>query len=34
MKERMREAVSDLFAVHWPFKQPSAGRDLRQLAAA
>ena len=30
MKERMREAVSDLFAVHWPFKQPDAGRNLRQ----
>lgn len=30
MKERMREAVSDLFAVHWPFKQPTAGRGLRK----
>ena len=30
MKQRMSEAVSDLFAVHWPFKQPTAGRDLRQ----
>lgn len=30
MKDRMKEAVSDLFAVHWPFKQPSAGRNLRQ----
>ena len=29
MKERMREAVSDLFAIHWPFKQPAAGRGLR-----
>lgn len=29
MKQRMREAVSDLFAVHWPFKQPTAGRGLR-----
>lgn len=29
MQDRMREAVSDLFAVHWPFKQPTAGRDLR-----
>lgn len=29
MKERMQEAVSDLFAVHWPFKQPKAGRGLR-----
>lgn len=32
MKERMREAVSDLFAVHWPFKQPTAGRNLRKSA--
>ncbi len=30
MRERMREAVSDLFAVHWPFKQPTAGRGLRR----
>ena len=30
LKDRMREAVSDLFAVHWPFKQPTAGRDLRR----
>ncbi|PZF75197.1 oxidoreductase [Aestuariivirga litoralis] len=30
MRERMREAVSDLFAVHWPFKQPRAGRGLRK----
>jgi 4-methylaminobutanoate oxidase (formaldehyde-forming) len=30
MKERMREAVSDLFAMHWPFKQPTAGRNLRK----
>ena len=29
MRERMTEAVSDLFAVHWPFKQPTAGRNLR-----
>lgn len=29
MRERMQEAVSDLFAVHWPFKQPRAGRGLR-----
>ena len=29
MAERMREAVADLFAVHWPFKQPRMGRGLR-----
>ncbi|MFT3988125.1 GcvT family protein [Aestuariivirga sp.] len=29
MKARMEEAVSDLFALHWPFKQPKAGRGLR-----
>jgi 4-methylaminobutanoate oxidase (formaldehyde-forming) len=29
MRQRMTEAVSDLFAVHWPFKQPVAGRKLR-----
>jgi len=29
MQERMREAVADNFAVHWPFKQPKAGRGLR-----
>lgn len=27
---RMEEAVSDLFALHWPFKQPKAGRGLRR----
>ncbi|MBG1232580.1 GcvT family protein [Aestuariivirga litoralis] len=32
MKERMKEAVSDLFAMHWPFKQPTAGRGLRKSA--
>jgi glycine cleavage system aminomethyltransferase T/glycine/D-amino acid oxidase-like deaminating enzyme len=32
MKARMEEAVSDLFALHWPFKQPTAGRDLRKSA--
>ncbi len=26
---RMAEAVSDTFALHWPFKQPKAGRGLR-----
>ncbi len=25
---RMREAVADVFAMHWPLKQPGAGRDL------
>lgn len=29
MAARMEEAVSDLFALHWPFKQPKAGRGLR-----
>ena len=29
---RMEEAVSDLFALHWPFKQPKAGRGLRKSA--
>lgn len=29
MAARMKEAVSDLFALHWPFKQPTAGRGLR-----
>ncbi|WP_371226976.1 GcvT family protein [Roseovarius sp. 2305UL8-3] len=29
MAARMEEAVSDLFALHWPYKQPKAGRDLR-----
>jgi len=32
MAERMREAVSDQFALHWPFKQPKAGRGLRMSA--
>lgn len=30
MQERMKEAVADLFALHWPYKQPMAGRDLRK----
>ncbi len=30
MQQRMQEAVADLFAMHWPFKQPTAGRDLRR----
>ncbi len=29
LKERMREAVNDQFAMHWPLKQPRYGRDLR-----
>lgn len=29
MAARMEEAVADLFALHWPFKQPKAGRGLR-----
>ncbi|WP_120502344.1 FAD-dependent oxidoreductase [Roseovarius sp. EL26] len=32
MDARMQEAVSDLMAMHWPFKQPKAGRGLRQSA--
>ena len=32
MAERMKEAVSDLFALHWPYKQPQAGRGLRKSA--
>ncbi|TPN23620.1 FAD-dependent oxidoreductase [Mesorhizobium sp. B2-3-3] len=27
---RMEEAVADLFRMHWPYKQPSAGRDVRR----
>ena len=27
---RMKEAVSDQFDMHWPFKQPKAGRGLRK----
>lgn len=29
---RMEEAVEDVFALHWPFKQPRAGRGLRRSA--
>ncbi len=29
---RMEEAVADQFAMHWPFKQPRAGRGLRKSA--
>ncbi|MEI4194404.1 GcvT family protein [Roseovarius sp. E0-M6] len=32
MAARMQEAVADLFALHWPYKQPQAGRDLRRSA--
>ncbi|MGB0505574.1 MAG: GcvT family protein [Pikeienuella sp.] len=32
MKRRMKEAVSDVFDMHWPFKQPKAGRGLRRSA--
>lgn len=32
LNSRMREAVGDQFAMHWPFKQPTAGRDLRRTA--
>lgn len=32
MAERMQEAVADQFALHWPFKQPVAGRGLRRSA--
>lgn len=29
---RMEEAVGDVFAMHWPFKQPQAGRGVRRTA--
>ncbi len=32
MAQRMEEAVADLFALHWPYKQPKAGRGLRRSA--
>ncbi len=32
LKSRMSEAVSDLMGMHWPYKQPTAGRDLRYSA--
>ncbi len=32
MYARMQEAVSDLMAMHWPYKQPGAGRGLRCTA--
>ncbi|WP_170336331.1 GcvT family protein [Ruegeria arenilitoris] len=30
VEARMEEAVSDAFTLHWPFKQPKAGRGLRK----
>ena len=32
LEERMREAVAASFDVHWPYKQPATGRDLRRSA--
>ncbi len=32
MAARMEEAVADLFNLHWPYKQPGAGRGLRTSA--
>lgn len=32
VQARMAEAVEDVFALHWPFKQPKAGRGLRRSA--
>ncbi|SLN18980.1 4-methylaminobutanoate oxidase (formaldehyde-forming) [Roseovarius albus] len=32
MEARMEEAVSDLMGMHWPYKQPNAGRGLRKSA--
>lgn len=32
IETRMEEAVSDAFTLHWPFKQPKAGRGLRKSA--
>ncbi len=32
VQARMAEAVADTFALHWPFKQPGAGRGLRKSA--
>ena len=32
MAVRMQEAVSDLMSLHWPYKQPVAGRGLRKSA--
>ncbi|MCG6902428.1 MAG: FAD-dependent oxidoreductase [Rhodobacter sp.] len=30
LRARMAEAVADQFALHWPFRQPRAGRGLRK----
>lgn len=30
VEARMEEAVADVFALHWPFRQPTAGRGLRK----
>lgn len=32
MADRMKEAVADLFNLHWPYKQPTTGRGLRRSA--
>ena len=32
LRARMMEAVADALALHWPFKQPKAGRGLRKSA--
>ena len=32
VQARMAESVADVFALHWPFKQPKAGRGLRKSA--
>ncbi len=32
MEARMDEAVADLFSLHWPYKQPKAGRGMRKSA--
>ena len=32
MQDRMQESVADLFALHWPYKQPQTGRGLRRSA--
>ena len=32
VETRMQEAVSDAFALRWPFRQPGAGRGLRRSA--
>ncbi len=32
LAERMTEAVADQFTLHWPYKQPKAGRGLRVSA--